>query len=65
MRAHFSEYWGGYAFTCGLIGIFLLFTGAVSNEKAQTNYCFDRGMVVVKTDAGPRCAPLYSLERIR
>lgn len=65
MRDHFEEYWAFYVFGT----LFAILIGAAFNVSAETNrrkaYCYDRGSVLVQTDAGDRCAPLYSLEKVR
>ena len=65
MRDHLADYWGFYVFG----GLFLALIIVAFNVSAETNrrkaYCYDRGSVLVGTDAGDRCAPLYSLEKVR
>lgn len=65
MRDHLKDNWGFYAFFIGLAGLLWLVTAVDSEQDRRIAYCFDRGSVLVKTDAGPRCAPLYSLEKVR
>ena len=42
----------------------ILINASIEYQR-RVDYCFDRGMVLVDTAAGYRCAPLYSLERVR
>lgn len=65
MRDYLKDNWGFYAFLIGLAGLLWLIAAAESEQDRRIAYCFDRGSVLVKTDAGPRCAPLYSLEKVR
>lgn len=65
MRDHFEEYWGFYAFGILFAAlIWVAFSVSIENNRRKA-YCYDRGSVLVDTDAGPRCAPLYSLEKVR
>lgn len=61
MRDHLEEYWPMYAF----IGLFALLIAVAFHaselEQRRVNYCFDRGMVLVDTPAGKRCAMIYSM----
>lgn len=65
MRYHFQDYWPMYVFGFLFLGGLTLAANASIEEQRRVNYCFDRGSVLVKTDAGPRCAPLYSLEKVK
>lgn len=65
MRYHFENYWGFYAFFIGLAGLLWLVAAVDSEQDRRIAYCYERGSVLVQTDAGPRCAPLYSLEKVR
>lgn len=65
MRDHLKEYWGFYAFSVAALAIFWARVSDVREDNRHKAYCYDRGSVLVDTDAGPRCAPLYSLEKVR
>lgn len=65
MRDHLSNYWPGYLVAVLLIAFAAIAANASIEEQRRVNYCFDRGMVLVDTGAGKRCAPLYSLEKVR
>ena len=65
MRYHFQNFWGLYLFLISFAGLIAIAFNASIEEQRRVNYCFDRGSVLVQTDAGPRCAPLYSLEKVR
>lgn len=65
MRDHLKDYWFGYAMAALCLGLLWLITSLLERDQRRINYCYDRGSVLVQTDAGTRCAPLYSLERIR
>jgi hypothetical protein len=48
------------------LGLVLLLWACAWQEKAHQRaeaYCQDRGMLVVQTPAGERCAPLWALQR--
>lgn len=49
----------------GLVLVLLLSAVALEERahKRAEAYCQDRGMLVVQTPAGERCAPLWALER--
>ena len=65
MRDHFKDLWPAYVIlSLMLTGMFLaVHFGA--EEQRRINYCFDRGMVLVDTPAGKRCAAIHSLEPVR
>ena len=65
MRDHLESYWGIYLFLIFFAGLIAIAINASIEDQRRVNYCFDRGSVLVQTDAGPRCAPLYSLEKVR
>ena len=65
MRDHLESYWGVYLFLVLFAGLIVVAFNASIEEQRRVNYCFDRGSVLVQSDAGPRCAPLYSLEKVR
>ena len=65
MRYHFQDYWPMYVIGFLFLGGLTLAANASIEEQRRVNYCFDRGSVLVDTDAGPRCAPLYSLEKVK
>lgn len=65
MRYHFQDYWPMYVIGFLFLGGLTLAANASIEEQRRVNYCFDRGSVLVQTDAGPRCAPLYSLEKVK
>jgi hypothetical protein len=65
MRDHFGNYWFLYA-AASLFGLMItIAVNANITEQRRINYCFDRGMVLVDTPAGKRCAEIHSLERVR
>lgn len=65
MRDHLSDYWPLYI-AAALAFIMACFVVTASNaEQANVNACFDRGMVLVDTPAGNRCAPINTLQRVR
>lgn len=45
----------------------LILWGAMSEGKRDTalTYCYDRGMVLIDTEAGYRCASLVNLYQVR
>jgi hypothetical protein len=65
MRNHLFEYGLLYA----AAALFLLMIGIVISaadaEQTNVNACFDRGMVLVDTPAGNRCAAIHLLEPVR
>lgn len=65
MRNHFEENWLLYLVGLLLFTLIWGLTTADREEKRRTNYCYERGAVPVRTDAGWRCAQLYALEPIR
>lgn len=65
MRYHFQNYWPLYVFGLLFISLIAIAANASIEDQRRVNYCFDRGSVLVQTDAGPRCAPLYSLEKVK
>lgn len=65
MRYHFQDFWPMYLIGFLFIGLMAILINASIEYQRQVDYCFDRGMVLVDTAAGYRCAPLYSLERVR
>ncbi len=65
MRDHLEDYWGFYVFVTLFVALLLTAFNVSAENNRRKAYCYDRGSVLVDTDAGPRCAPLYSLERIR
>lgn len=48
----------------GLILLLVLCVGTIAEGKRRAEVCLDRGMVVVDTSAGGRCAAPDTLERI-
>lgn len=65
MRDHLSEYWPLYvAFAICAVMICAVISAA-NAEQARVNACFDRGMVLVDTPAGNRCATIVSLQPVR
>lgn len=65
MRKHLSFFWPGYV-GFALLGILIFMVVSAGNaEQARVNACFDRGMVLVDTPAGKRCAHIHLLEKVR
>ena len=65
MRDHFGNYWFLYV-AASLFGLMITIAiNANITEQRRINYCFDRGMVLVDTNAGNRCAPINTLQRVR
>ena len=65
MREHIRYNWPLYAVLIG-IAILVGLLGVVFAEKQRrAEICLDRGMLVVETAAGARCAAPASMERIR
>lgn len=65
MRDHLSDFWFLY-FGGALSAVMICFVISASNaEQARVNACFDRGMVLVDTPAGNRCATIVSLQPVR
>ena len=61
---HIEDYWFFYVAVAALM---LMFTGiviAVNKSEQWAEACLERGMILVDTDAGGRCAAPNSLERI-
>ena len=65
MRYHFQDFWPLYVIGFLLLAVIAAAANASFEEQRRVNYCFERGSVLVDTDAGPRCAPLYSLEKVK
>ena len=65
MRDHLEDNWGFYAVGLVLVAFIWLLVASLAHTHAQRGYCLDRGMILVETEAGPRCARLDALERIR
>jgi MinD superfamily P-loop ATPase len=65
MRDHLSEYWALYLIGAVFGFLSIAIVNASNNEQQRINYCFDRGMVLVDTPAGKRCAAIHSLEPVR
>lgn len=61
MRDHLEDYWGFYLFAAAIAFLLFLLFRAGDLEQRRVNYCFDRGMVLVDTPAGKRCAMIYSM----
>lgn len=65
MRDHLSEYWPIYV-GLAVSGVMICAVISASNaDQARVNACFDRGMVLVDTPAGNRCATIVSLQPVR
>ena len=65
MRDHIEDNWGFYAVGLVLVAFIWLLVASVNQTNGWKTYCYDRGAILVDTDAGPRCAPLGALERVR
>ena len=65
MRDHLSDFWPCYV-GIAVFGLMICAVISASNaEQARVNACFDRGMVLVDTPAGNRCATIVSLQPVR
>lgn len=60
----YIKYWPLYVAGILLCFLALVLLGLAWEDKARTARCQDRGMLLVSTPAGERCAPLWALERI-
>lgn len=61
---HIESYWPAYGAATCAIGLLVLVFGVVAEGQRRAEVCLDRGMVVVDTSAGGRCAAPDTLERI-
>jgi len=64
MTDYIEKYWPVYVAGLLLCFLVLILLGLAREDTARTAYCQDRGMLLVSTPAGERCAPLWALERI-
>lgn len=65
MRDHLADYLPMYVISGLIIALIIVSFNVNAEQNRRANYCYDRGSVLVDTDAGQRCAPLYSLEKVR
>lgn len=65
MRDHLEDNWGFYAVGLVTVAFIWLLVVSVNQNNERQAYCYDRGAVLVDTDAGPRCAYVEALERVR
>lgn len=65
MRNHLKDNWGFYIFGISVAVLLWTIVAVSAEEDRRTTYCYERGAVPVRTDAGWRCAQLYALEPIR
>jgi hypothetical protein len=66
MTDHLEKHFPMYLVSGLCLVLVLLLSAVALEEKARKRaeaYCQDRGMLVVQTPAGERCAPLWALER--
>lgn len=61
---HIEDYWPTYGATICAVGLLVLATATIVEERRQGKICLDRGMVVAVTSAGAYCAAPDALERI-
>jgi hypothetical protein len=61
---HIKYNWPLYAVLVCFLGFIILIAVILTEKQRRAEACLDRGMVVVNTSAGGRCAAPNSLERI-
>jgi len=65
MKHHIKACWLAYAAFAALAALLALIASMATTRQHRLAACYAKQMILIDTDAGPRCAPLASLHNVK